>query len=410
MITKIEQVIEEYQKVFYLEDTSVIPLICAVTIQSAMDGDPIWIWLVGGSSSGKTEIINAVTGVKNVRQISTLTENTFLSGFRKKDGEETSLLRQIGPTGVIVMKDFTSILSMNSEKQQAVMGQLREVFDGFITKATGTGKTLSWKGKINLIAGVTEAIHADGEKFNKMGTRNLFYTFPEQNRKKTTRRAMQNAGQIKFLRANIQDIFTEYIHYMISNFDKKVITLPEDVLQDIEDLTDFVAICTTGVVRNYRGEMELMLSANMPMRHASQAIGLGTTFMKMNDGVLPKWGKDLIYKTALDSIPKQRRMCLTVLAQYQEQTTTEIAMKLGYETDLVGKWLADLNALKVCERRKGTDNGKNRWSMKEEYRKIVQRYDGIKPRNDVSTDSGVSDEESEKEEEKLQAQELFDNM
>ena len=414
MITTISQLIKEYTDVFYIENTDIIPLICAVTAQSVVDGDPVWLWLVGGSSSGKTEVINALGGLKFVKQISTLTENTFLSGARGGAGEEEkSLLKQI-KNGCICMKDFTSILSMNNEKRQAILGQMREIFDGHFTKATGNGEPLVWKGKINFIAGVTEAIHGDSDQFNQMGTRNLFYTLPEQDRIKTTFRAIENQSTIKGKRLHLEAVFAEYITHIIGKAQKQTYTIPRDIQENIVYLTDFVSRATTGVVKNYRGERQLVLSANMPMRNASQAAGLGSMFMAMNDGTLPDWGERIIYKTALDCIPKQRLMVLRVLAKYRECSTKAISMDLGYETDLIGQWLADLDALRICKRIMNTDQGKTRWVLNEDYRQLMIKYDGIKY-IDESLDGSIPnvslvdelDEDSEKETQKQAVQETF---
>lgn len=403
-ITKIEQVIKEYCDVFYMEDTNVIPLCIGVTAQSLVEGDPVWLWLVGGSSSGKTEVINALTGLKFVIQVSTLTENTFLSGAKAK-GKETSLLKEI-KNGCIVMKDFTSILSMNNEKREAIIGQMREIFDGKFTKATGTGDFLKWEGKINFIAGVTEAIHAESDRFNQMGTRNLFYTLPEQDRIKTTFRAIENGNTIKFKREHLKEVFSEYINYLVGQAQQKQYELPKEIQSNIVYLTDFVSRATTGVVKNYRGEMQLVMSPNMPMRNAAQAAGLAKIFMAMNDGVLADWGERIIYKTALDCIPKQRKMVLGVLARYREVTTKGVGIALGYSTDLVSSWLADLDALRICKRVIDTEAGKTRWILSQDYRQLMIKYDGIQYKDEIFTGTDSESNYVEPNEQKEQDKEI----
>lgn len=390
MIDSVEKVIKAYTDVFYVEQTDMIPLVCAVVIQSKMEGDPIWLWLVGGSSAGKTELINAIGGISFVKEISMLTENTFLSGMITK-GKEASLLTQIGPTGVLTMRDMTTLFSMNAEKQAAIQSQLRQIFDGYITKATGTGKTLEWRGRLNLVSGITEIVHVQSEKIAASGTRQILYTLAEQNRRKTTRRAMENVSKIKILRQRVQDSFTEYINHMINKIDKNITyEIPENIMNNVEELTDLVALATTGVARDYRGDMQLMLSPNMPMRYAGQAIALAKTFMFMADGKLEDWGERLVYRTCLDSIPKQRLMCLRVLAKYREVTSTGMSISLGYEVDLVNSWLADLDALKICKRITHSEAGRVRWVLKPEYRAIMAKYDGVKYLDEMYTGSEKS--------------------
>jgi len=108
---KIEEVIDLYRSVYYLKDkdTDMIPLIIAIVVQSKLEGKPVGVWLVGGSSAGKTALIDALGDLPFVREISMLTENTLLSGAVVK-GQETSLLKIIGEKGgVITFKDFTTM-------------------------------------------------------------------------------------------------------------------------------------------------------------------------------------------------------------------------------------------------------------------------------------------------------------
>lgn len=110
-----------YKDVFYLEDDMILDVILAVAISSKLGGDPIWLLIIGGSSSGKSELINTLNKVPFNTPISSMTENTFLSSMRSFDGKEMSLLHRIGTSGMITMKDYTSILSMRSEKRDLIV-------------------------------------------------------------------------------------------------------------------------------------------------------------------------------------------------------------------------------------------------------------------------------------------------
>jgi hypothetical protein len=63
----------------------------------------------------------------------TITEAALLSGTPKKEmasGAKGGLLREIGPAGIIVAKDFGSVLSMHRGARSTVLAALREVYDG----------------------------------------------------------------------------------------------------------------------------------------------------------------------------------------------------------------------------------------------------------------------------------------
>jgi len=78
---------------------------------------PSLVLLVGPPGGGKSEILNSLSGLPFTRTAGTLTEASLLSGTPKKDSGNArgGLLREIGDFGVIVAKDFGSILSMNRD-------------------------------------------------------------------------------------------------------------------------------------------------------------------------------------------------------------------------------------------------------------------------------------------------------
>ena len=404
-ITTIKQLVELYTSIYYLEDTSIIPLVCAVALSNKLPGDPIWLMIVGGSSSGKSEIVNAITSLPFVHEISMLTPNTLLSGMKARKGVETSLLLRIPRSSVIVMKDFTTILSMNKEDQQAIMGQFREMYDGKMSKDTGAGDTIKWEGKITLLAGVTEKIHAMSSKFDGMGTRAINYTMIPQDRMKTARRSVVIAKGIKQHREDIRSAFKEYIEHILPIIVDKEYTVDEKTSQKILDVSDFSALARSPVERDFQGKMALVLSPEMPMRMSNQLHLFASVFMAMEEGkLLPEYER-IIYKVAIDCIPKGRRMCAEKLAQFDTITTKGLAMELNYETDRIGMWLGELNVLGICKRNKGNGARGDLWEMNEPYRTLMLDYGELK------RETGILDtpEEASNEEISRKIDEEWDN-
>jgi len=86
----IEEVKDVYKSVFLLseEDDVILDILVAVTLSTKMSGDPIWLLIIGGSSSGKTELINAISKVNYITEVSEMTENTLLSSMANRNGKE----------------------------------------------------------------------------------------------------------------------------------------------------------------------------------------------------------------------------------------------------------------------------------------------------------------------------------
>lgn len=398
--TTMKDLIALYQKYFYIEDTSAIPLVCAVVLGNKMRGDPIWLTLIGGSSSGKTELINAICGLDFVYQITTLTPNTLLSGMKPRKGQETSLLLQMNRNAIIVMKDFNTLISMNREDQQAIMGQLLQVYDGEMVKSTGTGDTIKWKGKIGFVAGVTENIHIFQSKYSGLGSRFMNFTLPAPDRIKTAKRSAFIAKNKKEIREEIQAAFSDYISSMVEVVSVRDDLVPDDVSTRIITAADFAALARSPISRDFQGRLELVMSPEMPMRISDMIHLVGRTFMAMEEGnLLPEYEK-ILYKCCLDSIPKGRRLALQVLAEYDSITTRGLSVRLGYPTERCRMWLEELNVLGLVDR-DTSPRGKNgdKWILKEQYRGIMELYDGVKKENGELDDeeAALMDEAIDKE-------------
>jgi energy-coupling factor transporter ATP-binding protein EcfA2 len=390
MAKDIRKLISEYQAIYYVEDTAMIRLICALVLSNRIQGDPVWAMFVGGSSSGKTELLNMVTGLTHnpdksvkgtqdegfVTEISMLTSNTFLSGMRASKNGDPSLLLRIPRTSVLVMKDFTTILSMNKDEQQAIMGQFREVYDGKMSKATGNGNNINWEGKVTLIAGVTEKIHVMESKFSGMGTRAIQYTLPPQDSIKTAKRSAKIRHGIKESREHMKKEFKEYINFMIPTVVSSNYEVPEVISEKLLYVADFASLVRSPVERNFKGEVEYVLSREMPMRMSNQLHTLGSVFMAMEAGVLIEEDEKILYKIGLDSMPKGRRLVLQVLAVTGSSKTKEVSVAIGYETETTRKWLEELAVLGVCKREVNTSGSRgDNWILKKEYRDIMSMYD-----------------------------------
>lgn len=116
-----------------------------------LGGDPVWLLLIAPSGGAKTELLSATYLVPGVFPLSELTARTFASGLDSDRGEPSLLARP--KDEVLVLNDFTTLLEASREERQAVLAQLREIYDGRFDKAWGTGKELHWRGRLGFLAG-----------------------------------------------------------------------------------------------------------------------------------------------------------------------------------------------------------------------------------------------------------------
>src|SRR5213076_55141 len=115
------------------------------------------------------------------------------------------LLRSIGGFGIIAAKDFGSVLNMNRDARAAVLAALREIYDGAWTRHVGTdgGRTLTWAGKVGLVAGCTPTIDRHHAVMGAMGERFVLFRLPEVEGDEQARRALAHAGREGAMRAEL---------------------------------------------------------------------------------------------------------------------------------------------------------------------------------------------------------------
>lgn len=298
------------------------------------------------------------------------------------------------------MKDFTSILSASKEKREILIAQLREVFDKHIVKETGTGRKISWKGKINFLGGVTESIYLYSAEINQMGARWTHYHLEDwdgEQRKAATLRALSNDKTLDNQRRIIRDGFAEYITYMLQNIPEEEEPIPEQVQLNIIEVVDFSSVASAMSSRNFRGEMVLAPGAAMPMRLAKQLSVMYRTLRFMNDGTEPEEWEKFVYKLAYDTIPKQNRQVMEVLVKYGGGTTAGVATAIGLPSATVRTALEDLNVYGVIKRTKkrrgdGMPSGSDLWVFEDKYRKVLEEFFGMKQEGEDILDSEDDDD------------------
>src|SRR5262245_58198915 len=102
---RLDQVLSTFKNWLHMPDPGIVEVCLAAIAANRIPGDPVWILLTGGASSGKTEVLNSLCALSNIRPVSTLTEAALLSGTgaRERASDATGgLLRGIGPFGILV--------------------------------------------------------------------------------------------------------------------------------------------------------------------------------------------------------------------------------------------------------------------------------------------------------------------
>lgn len=392
---------EAYDDALLLEDRHFVKVVAATVLANQLDGPPVWLMIVAPSSGGKTAVLltldelEFIVGKKVSFFISDLTENTFASGF-KGAGGDAGLLAKVPYGGLLIFKDFTSILTKRHEARDAIMGQMREIFDRKFDKSTGNNQDTAWTGKLGALAGVTTAVHEYMSEMSVMGDRFIMYSPKMPDRRILLNFLMEmkldGESQEKKL-ATAKGVMHGYLKHCIKYAKNAKLNMKPEHREHLMDVADFATKVRSGViVDERRGHVKFVPEPEMPTRLIEQLLSIGTVLSLMHEvdsepTQLTDDDMNLLYKIAFDSIPVKRRWALRQLATYtQGATTAGIAAKIGYETEVVKEWLAQLNALDICRRIKGGSGAADTWVLNDEYIEIMMTYEGVEQKEDVLTD------------------------
>jgi hypothetical protein len=316
----INDVIDTFSHHLVVVDPVPIAVTLGVFIANQLAGDPVWLLVVGPPGSGKTELLNSLSGLRDVHEISTFTEAALLSGASsRKQTSSGGLLREFrkdplfGTFGVLVFKDFGSVISEHGETRAGLLAALREIYDGKWIRHLGIegGRTLAWEGKAGLTAAVTETIDTQSAVMGAMGERFVQIRMPDlttQQRDQQAGQALSNTGVEREMRARLR----QSVASLMTSVD-----LDQPRPHTLLNLAALAELATrlrsTVETRGPFRQIELVPQAEQPGR-------LARIFGQLDHGLSiggldPAQRKQALVRVALDSIPKHRLQIVRLFAR-----------------------------------------------------------------------------------------------
>lgn len=355
-----------------LPDKNVLKVITAALVAHKFSGDPLWVLLIAPPSGTKTELISAIAGIPFVYFLSDLTAQTFASGLNYK--VDPSLLATLKHE-VLVMKDFTTVLSMRQEERTMILSQLREIYDGRYTKNFGTGKRVEWEGKLGFIAGVTTIVDTHLSLYQTMGERFIQYRIPQPNDEDVAIMALENAGREQEMRTEIRTAVTKYFNGI--NIPKVTeIDLPRDILLALSALASFIVKARSGILRDrYSREVEYVPAPEAPARFSKQLGTLIKALAVVDNRKKVTWDDFfLVLKVGFDAIARNRMDHIIVLCNQTELSTTQVSQATNFSTAGSQRILEDLTALSILSVNKRGQGQANLWKISSKTKSYFNKF------------------------------------
>ncbi|BCI83171.1 hypothetical protein MTY66_47960 [Mycolicibacterium sp. TY66] len=326
-------------------DTDAQDAVLAAAAAERLPGDPLWLLVISGSGNAKTETVQALDGVDAVVISAITSDAALLSATPKRErskGATGGLLRRIGSQGVLVIKDVTSILSMNRDLRAKVLAALREIHDGRWSREVGTdgGNVLHWSGRIVVIGACTTAWDSAHSVIASMGDRFVLVRMDSTTKRiQAGRKAIGNTGHEVDMRAEL----AEAAAGVIAGMNTDPVSLSEAESEVLLNAANLVTLTRTAVEYDYRGDVIDAHAPEMPTRFAKQLAQLVRGGVAI--GMDRTSALRLAIRCARDSMPPLRLAILDDLVVHPDSTATDIRKRLNKPRATVDRQLQALHML-----------------------------------------------------------------
>jgi len=373
-MTRLAHIKTEFEKYIVIKDRWAIDIMLATIIgNQCLERDPLWTMVIGASSGGKTTLLAPCNTIEHIHFLDDLTEKTLLSGYKIK-GKEASLLRKIG-SGMLAFSDFTSVLAKNPVSRGEILTQLKLVFDGKLTKETGTG-SISWTGKIGAICCSTPDVYTYLENSRSMGERFLYYWLEQPSNQEIMDKQATHNLSARQITTVMQDLYKDYYDRVKDYQEQNDIKLKMNKEQRMR-VNDAAIFCV-----NAKATLHTDFKSGRPdaipniagvgrdskifdtLLHALQLMNCyehDDEKRTVSDEML-----EVVEKCAYSSINRERRKVLEILVQINTPiTTAQIGATegLGLEKDMVMQYLAPLHAVGMIK--KYAQGNAHRWMIED---------------------------------------------
>lgn len=360
-----------------LDSEDTLAIVLATVLAHRLPGDPLWVLLVGKSGAGKTEFLTTLEDFDECVFTAEFTPHTLVSGMNTTMGMDPSLLPKLD-NKVLVVKDFTVILSMHPTGRDEIFGQLREAYDGNYRKQFGNGLSREYEAHFGLLAGVTNKVDEYASLHAGLGERFLKYRVASPEIKME-----QDIIMSAIMKAGKEGNMREELKAAVAKFLDNTPDDEPEITQEVAQVVSSIAI----VVSRLRGSISINEYTNV--QHSKAMFEMGTRLAKqlvrLWKGLVMYFGPDdqaealaLVKRVAMGNVVDKREEVVRVLytlqldlGEKEVMTRSKIAVNChGVSESTVARELEELSLLGIVSSatRKGN---KKHWFFTKQFQKML---------------------------------------
>jgi len=355
-----EEIERRYKKWLILPDTDVLKVIYGCIFANRIPGrDPLWLFIVAPPGGCKSELLMSTSQAPRIHTLTSLTPKTLMSGSQRADGTDPSLIPQLDQK-VLLMKDFTTILTMNPSCRDEIFGQLRDAYDCQTDKQFGTGILRSYKSKFGILGGVTGEIDKYQQQFSLLGERFLKFRIRHlgllEKGSKEIIRSLENIANENTMSDALQEIGNEALNREIIEADIYEIKkhLVEQYAETFMCLSQFISILRASIAKEkYTKEILTLPDSEVGTRLVKQlgklAIGIA---LALRENYISEDTLRIIRRVARDTAPDRielviRGMYINYISTKKSTSILDIIKTTGLPQATIAGIISDMIMLKL---------------------------------------------------------------
>ena len=370
----IYELLDIFHKWLYFENNCDITIPVAFAVSNFTDTDPGCLGIIAPSGSYKTELLRAFGNEENeyVFPLDNLTPHTFVSGMKNVEDIVPQLTHRL-----ILIKDFTTLLSKREDDRTAIFSDIREVLDGYLSRSYGSGKRVAYTDiHSSILLASTGAIERYYSLNATLGQRIIFFK-PRNNPTKARERAFANMNKTAEMRKQLHVTTIQFLNAILKTKREKL----SDVGGNIHDLiidtlgryADFVALARTHVLKDYKGEIAGVPEPEFPTRLFKEIVKIVSIHAIIHGRGVCVEDVQAGIRVLLSNIPVERFRLLGKLAEKEDGFhTPELASGLHLSRDVTRKRLEELLTLGIIDREVIKGSGGDLYQIKKDFLIVIR--------------------------------------
>jgi len=315
--TEASTVYEAYNKWLFMPDNVLIDVIFGTIIANRQSGHPLWMFIVAPPGGTKTEPLSSLLEAPDIVYKNTLGAKSLVSGQVLSGGADPSLLPRLHER-MLVIEDFTTVLSIPPTFREEIFGILRSAYNGRYERDYGNGRVFRCECLFGILAGVTPAIEHQAENFTALGERFLSYAPPipkdVRGRRPYLKKAQENRGHELEMRAELKRVAAEALNYPFSSAP----IIPGGIEDCVLDLAQWTSLMRGVLKRDkYAARKEIThepfseLGTRLVKQYSKLLDGIGR-FKRLD--IVGEEEYSSIRRIAYSSVPSDRRRVLRAMS------------------------------------------------------------------------------------------------